>query len=204
MSDASTERWFPGTEKLPRGVLGVLDRVLCVFVIGLMAVVVVVLFMQVIYRYIVGQPTVWSEEFAVSLFPWLAMFAIPLGFRRGEHLTFDFFSKRLTPSLRNLRAIILCVLTVMFFAVVGYFGAVLVPAGDRQLLAGIHQGLGISAKQSWIYLAIPVGSILSIVFAIERLALLIKGRVQILNADADETFVENLTVVPGIDDAEVR
>jgi TRAP-type C4-dicarboxylate transport system permease small subunit len=192
----STEHtsWLPGTEDLPRGFLGALDRILSVLAVVLAAILVLVLFFQVVTRYVFGQPSVWSEELAVSLFPWLAMIAIPLGFRRGEHLTLDLFSKRYSPRMRRVMSIVLCALTVVTFAIIGYLAVQLLPAGDRQLLAGIHQGLGIPAKQSWIYLAVPVGSLLSIVFAIERLVLVLRGKVTILNADADETFIENLEV----------
>lgn len=196
--------WFPGTEELPKGVLGWVDRVLCVLTAALATALVAILFFQVVARYVAGQPSVWSEELAVSLFPWLAMLAIPLGFRRGEHLTLDLFSKRLSPRWRNVMSIVLCSLTVVTFAIIGYFGLQLMPAGDRQLLAGIEQGLGIPAKQSWIYLAVPVGSALSIIFAIERLALVLSGRVTILNADADETFIENLDVDGSAATKEVR
>ena len=186
--------WLPGTESLPKGVLGALDRLLCILTVALSAILVLVLFFQVVTRYVFGQPSVWSEEFAVSIFPWLAMLAIPLGFRRGEHLTLDLFAKRYSPRMRKIMSIVLCALTVATFLIIGYLAVQLLPAGDRQLLAGIAQGLGIQAKQSWIYLAVPVGSVLSIVFAIERLVLVLGGKVAVLNADADETFIENLEI----------
>lgn len=189
---ADTTTWLPGTDDLPKGFLGLLDRILCVAAVVLAAILVLVLFFQVVTRYVFGQPSVWSEELAVSIFPWLAMVAIPLGFRRGEHLTLDLFSKRYSPRVRRVVSIALCALTVITFAIIGYLAVQLLPAGDRQLLAGIQQGLGIPAKQSWIYLAVPVGSALSIVFAIERLVLVLRGKVTVLNADADETFIESL------------
>lgn len=189
---ADATSWLPGTGNLPKGILGALDRILCVMAVVIAAVLVLVLFFQVVTRYVFGQPSVWSEELAVSIFPWLAMIAIPLGFRRGEHLTLDLFSKRYSPRVRRVVSIVLCALTVITFAIIGYLAVQLLPAGDRQLLAGIHQGLGVPAKQSWIYLAVPVGSALSIVFAIERLVLVLRGQVTVLNADADETFIESL------------
>lgn len=204
MTSGTSEAWLPGAEDLPRGVLGLIDRILCVLVVLLSAAIVVTLFAQVILRYAVGQPSVWSEELAVSLFPWLAMLAIPLGFRRGEHLTLDLLSKRISPAARKIMSIVLCALTIGFFAVVGFFAIQLLPAGNRQLLAGIEQGLGIAAKQSWIYLAVPVGSLFAVVFAIERLFLVLRGRVTVLNADADETFVENLQVDPASSETETR
>jgi len=196
MSDTKTVDWIPGLEDLPKGPLGLLDRVICWTVAAIFGVLVLVLFFQVITRYVFGQPSVWSEEFAVSLFPWLAMLAIPLGFRRGEHLTLDLLSKRLPARGRKFMAIVLCTLTILTFVIIGHFAIRLMPSGDRQLLAGIAQGLGIQAKQSWVYLSVPVGSALAIIFSLERLVLVLRGRVTVLNADADETFIEKLDDEP--------
>ncbi|MET0885429.1 MAG: TRAP transporter small permease [Mycetocola sp.] len=186
------ESWIPSHEELGGGFLGVIDRVVCwIVAIGLLGIS-AILMIQVLARYLVNSPTVWSEELAISLFVWVAMLAIPLGFRRGEHLTLDILSKRLNPVANRVLAIVIAVLTVLTLLVIGYFAAKLAPAADRQVLAGIAGGLGIPAKVSWVYWAVPVGSFLSIVFTIERVALMLRGKVTVLNADADATFIENL------------
>ena len=176
--------------KLGPVIMGALDTILCWLVaIGLMAMS-AILMIQVMARYIANSPTVWSEELAVSLFVWVAMLAIPLGLRRGEHLTLDLLNRHIPPLANKVLAVVIATLSVLTFALIGYFAFKLLPTADRQLLAGIAGGLAIQAKVSWVYLAIPVGSALAIVFTIERLVLLLGGKVRFLNVDADQLIVD--------------
>ena len=189
---STADSWIPGNAELGGGVLGVIDRALCwIVAIGLLAMS-AILMVQVLARYIANSPTVWSEELAISLFVWVAMLAIPLGLRRGEHLTLDILSKRLNPQLNKILSVVIALLIIITLAAIAYFAIRLVPAADRQLLAGIAGGLGIQAKVSWVYLAVPVGFGFGILFTIERLVALLRGKVTVLNADADTAIIEGL------------
>lgn len=189
---STTDSWIPGHEELSEGVLGAIDRVLCWIVAVGLLLMSGILMIQVIARYVANAPTVWSEELAISLFVWVAMLAIPLGLRRGEHLTLDILSKRLNPLANKVLSIVIAVLIIITLAVIAYFAVRLVPAADRQLLAGIAGGLGIPAKVSWVYLAVPVGFSFGILFTVERLIALLRGKVTVLNADADQAIIEAL------------
>lgn len=197
----TTETWIPVHEELnPRGLFGLIDRVVCWIVVAGLLLIALILVAQVFARYAVNHPTVWSEELAVSLFVWVAMLAVPMGFRRGEHLTLDFLVKRLGPTMTRVSAVIIAALSALTLFAIGWLALQLLPAGDRQLLSGIASGLGIPAKVSWVYLAIPVGCALSLVFVFERLILLFRGKVTVMNEDADHLIVEQLDT----DESQVR
>lgn len=189
---STTDSWIPGHDELGGGVLGAVDRVLCWIVAGGLLAMSAILMIQVIARYVANSPTVWSEELAISLFVWVSMLAIPLGLRRGEHLTLDILSKRLGRRANKALSIVIAVLIIVTLAVIAYLAIKLVPAADRQLLAGIAGGLGIQAKVSWVYLAVPVGFFFGILFTLERLVALLRGEVTVLNADADERYIDAL------------
>jgi len=177
--------WIPNRKQLPGGILGAVDAVVCTVAAGGLAVIALALIVQVVARYLVGQPTVWSEELSVSLFVWVSMLAIALGVRRGEHLTLDLFSKRLSQGAGRVLAIVIAVLGVVTFLTIAYFCLALLGPANRQDLAGISTGLGIPAKTSWVYAAVPVGMFLSAVFTVERLVLVLRGKVEVMSADAD-------------------
>ena len=180
----------PNFGKSGPSIMVALDTALCWLVgIGLMSMT-AILMIQVLARYIINSPTVWSEELAVSLFVWVAMLAIPLGLRRGEHLTLDLLTHHIPPLANKVLAVVIATLSVLTFVLIGYFAFKLLQSADRQLLAGIAGGLAIQAKVSWVYLAIPVGSALAVVFTIERLVLLLRGKVRFLNVDADQALVD--------------
>lgn len=190
MSDA--ERWIAQPEGLSKGFLAGVDRViavLCVTGFSLMAVIIAI---QVIARYAFNSPTIWSEELAISLFVWSTMLAIPLGLRRGEHLTLDLMARWLTPKVLRWVALITALVTGAVMLFLGYLTLGLLAPADRQLLAGIAGGLGIQAKVSWVYLAVPVGGVLSAVFATERAIQFFRGRIDTLAVDADQAVIEEL------------
>lgn len=191
--DHSRERLIPPVADLPRrGVFAVLDVALCWIAMSGLAALTAALIFQVAARYVFGSPTVWSEELAISLFVWVAMLAIPLGFRRGEHLAIDVLSRRLRPVLVKCLATLVSALSVVALGVIGYYALLLLSSANRQVLPGITEGLGIPAKVSWVYAAVPVGCAISVVFIVERLWAVWAGRVLVLNADADVQVVEQL------------
>lgn len=187
-----TRPWTPGQSSLPGGITGFLDRAACAFAAAGLVLLAAILVVQVGARYIVGRPTVWSEEAAVGLFVWVAMVSIALGARRGEHLTLDVISRFLPRRASHVLAVVLCLATVATFAILGWYCIKLLGPADRQVLAGIEAGLGIPARVSWIYLAVPVGFSLAIIFSVERLVLVLQDRVAVLNADVDSAVLAEI------------
>jgi TRAP-type C4-dicarboxylate transport system permease small subunit len=183
---------MPSPDGLSGGILGVIDKVISWTVVVGLGLMALVIFIQVGARYALNNPTVWSEELAISLFVWVTMLAIPLGLRRGEHLTLDFVTKRFSGGIAKGIAIGVAVLNVLMFAVLIVLTMNLLPAADRQLLAGIAGGLGIPAKVSWVYAAVIVGGALSVVFSIERAVLFTMGRITVLFEDPDQLLIEEL------------
>lgn len=175
-----------------RSVLAVADVALCWGVIVGLAALTLSLIVQVAARYVFGSPTIWSEELAISLFVWVAMLSVPLGFRRGEHLAIDVLSRRLPPVPVKILASVVSAASVAALCVIGYYAVLLLASANRQVLPGITEGLGVPAKVSWVYAAVPVGCAFAVLFVLERLWAVWAGRVIVLNADADVQAVEQL------------
>ena len=189
----TTESWVPMSDELkPTGVFGIIDRILAWIVAVGLLLLTAILLVQVVSRYALRQPTVWSEETAIGLFVWVALLAVPLGFRRGEHLTIDFLVRRLSARATKVNALLIAAVCVITLAIIGWLAVELLPVADRQMLTGIVNGLGIPARVSWVYAAIPVGCALSIVFVLERVSLLFLGKVEVLNEDTDRLIVHQL------------
>lgn len=186
------ERWIPQPPSMSTGVLAALDRVVAALAVTGFALMALVIAVQVGARYLLNSPTSWSEELAISLFVWSTMLAIPLGLRRGEHLTLDIVSRYLNPSLVRWLALGVAIATAIVFGILGWLTLGLLPAADRQLLAGIAGGLGVQAKVSWVYLAVPVGGALAMIFTVERAIAFFRGRLNVLTVDADQAVIDEL------------
>jgi TRAP-type C4-dicarboxylate transport system permease small subunit len=197
------EPWIPMPEVLSHGPLAVVDRLLCWLVALGMLGMSVVLIIQVVARYFVNNPTVWSEELAIVIFVWTAMLGIAVCVRRGEHLTLDILSKRFHGTSAKILSTFLTALTVITFGLIGYYSIGLLGPASRQVLAGLLIGLNIEGSVAWIYLSIPIGCALSVIFSIERLIYLLRGDIEVLNVDADTEYVEHLDeelAAEGVDD----
>src|SRR5690606_17260611 len=75
--------------------LDVIARILFALAAAMITVMVGVVLLQVFLRYVLNNPTSWSEEVATLAFVWCVMLVIPLGIRHQEHISMEFLVSRL-------------------------------------------------------------------------------------------------------------
>ena len=96
--------------------LGQLSAVLAAVIL---VVEIVVLSTGVFARYILSRPLIWSDEFALILFLWLAMFGSVIALRRGEHMRLSFIVTRMTTATqRRVDDFVLCATTALLVMMV--------------------------------------------------------------------------------------
>ncbi len=133
-------------------------------VIGLMlALIVGVLFYEVVARYLFYRPTQWSDQLARFTFIWMIMLGVALCTRHDEHLKLALFDDVDSRPLRIVLTLIERLATLGLFAFVGWMAYQTLPVAGRQMA----MGLGVS--WIWAYAAIPTGSALVVLFSVERL-----------------------------------
>ena len=143
-------------------VLSGFDLVLQVVCIALLASVILGVTWQVLARYVTQASSAWTAELASYSFVWLAMLAIALGVRRGRHMVLDIWEY-----VRYRRWLSRTIDTVAF-VIVGGTLLLLLTFGIEGLGASWSRtapGLGIST--GWVALAVPVGSAIALLFAVE-------------------------------------
>ena len=62
---------------------------------------IVILFAGVIWRYVLDNPLVWTDELAEMLFLWLVSLGAVIALRRGEHMRMTVVVSRLPPGLQR-------------------------------------------------------------------------------------------------------
>lgn len=75
-----------------------LEGVLC----GLLIAIVVVTFIQVLFRYVFHFSLAWSEELARYLFLWLAALTAAYAFKKGSHFALRFLVDRLGERMQKV------------------------------------------------------------------------------------------------------
>ncbi len=132
-------------------------------ILGTMSVVV---FSQVIYRYVLESPLPWSEELARYLMVWLVLLGASLGLRSKALIGMEALINVFPAPLKRFSVEAVLVFSLMFLAVVMIYGIKLTIMNHAQ----VSPAMGI--PMSLPYAAIPVGALLMIanalVVAIER------------------------------------
>jgi TRAP-type C4-dicarboxylate transport system permease small subunit len=133
--------------------------------IGLVVVMTVVVFLQVVYRYVLTQPLHWSEELARYLFVWLSILGATLGLQKQGHFSLDLFFRMLPKQGQWLMRLLIHLLMGMVVLVLIVYGITLV----QKTVLQESPAMGIS--MSWAYASLPVGAAL---MAIHLLVIFLK------------------------------
>jgi TRAP-type C4-dicarboxylate transport system permease small subunit len=140
-----------------------LEQGIKVLMAALITGMVVLIAMQVCFRYVLNEPLAWTEEVARHLMIWSALLGAAVAYRRKGHLGMDIIVTHLPPQGQRIVEVLLQVISIGFFGILVIHGIPLVERTMRQFSSAIRIPMG------YIYLAIPVGSALILLFAIEKL-----------------------------------
>lgn len=167
-------------DRLGRGVATWYFRVLHTLAASAMLVIVVVMAVQVFFRYVLNDSLIWAEELSRYILIWISFLFVGVAFHRGEFIAIDILG-RLLPAAWQFAlkvAVTLPALVFLWLMVInGYlyasrFSMQTLPAFDfiwMSLTAGRTLGVSIF----WIYISVSVGSALLIIHML--LALFFEG-----------------------------
>jgi len=154
----------------------VLDRSLEVLATISMAVLVLDVVWQVFTRYVLRNPSNWTEELATFLMIWVGLLGASVALNRGAHLGVDYVTMKLPRKMR------LCTELGVFLCI-GIFSLVVLVIGGTNLVQitlknnQVSPALGL--KMGYVYLALPISGfflmLYSAEFFIERLLTVVKG-----------------------------
>ncbi len=144
-------------------VLDGVEKLLSFVVILLLAAMTVVIFYQVILRYVFQSANIWAEEFARYAFIWVTMFGAALCVRRGRHIRIDVFVNILPQKLQWILEIGMHLLVLVFLGVAVRQGIAICMKTGAQISSGLR------LPMSFMYSSIPVASLLMMVFSLERM-----------------------------------
>jgi TRAP-type C4-dicarboxylate transport system permease small subunit len=134
------------------------DRGLCVankaVLAALLAIMAILVFGNVVLRYVFGFSLSWVEELTRYMMIWLAWLGAGLALREGAHITIDTLQQALPEfGARLLR-------TMVLLAMIGFFGALAWLGWGYSMFAWRQETAVLRLPAGLVYLAIPVGSVL--------------------------------------------
>ncbi|PLC50212.1 TRAP transporter permease DctQ [Pollutimonas subterranea] len=150
-----------------------LSRLVELLVFAVFLIMVLVVFGQVVLRYIFGVSLPWGSELSQYGMVWLCFLGAALAVKERDHMRVDYFINLLP---RSLLPFIHVLLNIILFAFVAYLSYSSVPI-TRAFMQDITPGLGI--PYGLVSLAMPVGGVLMLLY-------LITDSVQWLSGETEE------------------
>ena len=137
-----------------RGLTWVLERIL--IILGVLISIVV--FMQVVFRYLLKQPLYWSEELPRYLLIWSAFLAAALAQKDLGHINITLVVHLMPPKVQKWIRIITDVIILGFLGILVYSGSIV------SKITIHHRSTALQIPMAAVYLALPVGGILMVVY----------------------------------------
>jgi TRAP-type C4-dicarboxylate transport system permease small subunit len=128
-----------------------------------MAVVVALAFYQVVTRFVIGHPSVWSELASRSAMIWMVFLGLAAAFRQGAMIAVDFLLDISPPRIRKKLYCVVAFASLVFLALLIWYGAGMTMRVRGQQLAGLQITI------AWVYAALPVGAAFAVFGVIGRL-----------------------------------
>lgn len=123
----------------------------------IMALLVIVVFLQVIFRFILNSPLAWTEELARYSLIWLTFLGASYAMSLKAHIGMEFFVNLFTVSIRKILYILATVASLVFFLLMIVEGYDLAMQGMSQTSPVLRIPMGV------IYMIIPVSGVILII-----------------------------------------
>lgn len=141
-----------------RTVLDKILRVLC----GVSFIAMVVLTCwQVFTRYILGNPSSWSEELVAYLFGWMSLLGASLVVGERGHMNIPILIDRLNPTMKKAFHIFSEIVALIFAAAILVYGGVQITSlAMGQMTSSLGVAVGV------FYVVLPLSGVLNVIYAI--------------------------------------
>ncbi len=147
----------------------ILSRILELILVAILSVMVILVFGNVVARYVFNSAITWAEEVARFLFVWLTFVGASFGLMKGLHLGMDIIVARLKPHTRIVVDVVNCFITLIFLGVWAVGGIHLIEANLSFMSPATGFSMGL------VYMIGPLAALLMSVDIVGRLAASLKS-----------------------------
>ncbi len=126
--------------------VGLIGSVICI------TAMVVIIFAQVYFRFVIGYSLIWSEEMGRYLLIWSTFLGLGVLGKQRDILSITMIVGRLSPRFKFLADILADIISIFFMAIVLFYGLRLVKNTMAQLTVVTQFPMGL------VYLVIPIGT----------------------------------------------
>ncbi|WHH57833.1 TRAP transporter small permease [Petroclostridium sp. X23] len=138
-----------------------------VLIICLLLAMSIMVFSQVVFRYVLKSPIAWSEELSTYCFSWLAFFGAAVVLKNDNHVNVSSFVDRINnKSLRKTVILFSQVLVLAFLGMVVYYSTNLV----AMLLQNDQRLLNLeSIRVGYVFMQVPISGLAMGLLMVEKI-----------------------------------
>lgn len=125
-------------------------------------VMTVMIFLQVVYRYVLGESLSFSEELARYMFIWSVAMGSALALKTRSHIGVELLVERLPKSLGNQAKGLACLISLVFYGMLIWYGFEMVVETMDQESPALELPMG------YVYLSIPLSAIVLFICEIKN------------------------------------
>jgi TRAP-type transport system small permease protein len=133
-----------------------INHVIRFIVIALLAVMVIAVFMQVLFRFFLDQPLAWTEELARYLLIWITFLGSAYAMSIKAHIGTEYIQKFLSPRMNKVVLVVAALFSLVFFLVMVQQGYLLASRSMTQTSPTLLVPMG------YVYMVIPISGALLI------------------------------------------
>ena len=127
------------------------------FLLGAMSILV---FLQVVFRYVLNAPLDWSEEMASFSFVWMALLGASIGLKRKEHPNLDIIYKFFPDRLKKLADVLISLSIALPLAILCFYGVTLTISMRMQCTAALRYSV------SYVYVVLPASALIMLLYVV--------------------------------------
>jgi TRAP-type C4-dicarboxylate transport system permease small subunit len=121
----------------------------------------VVLLLQVLFRYVLLQPIEWYLEVVGLTYIWSLFMGISMAFKAGSHIQFRFLFNKLGAKIQRYLSFICQVMALVFFMFMAIYGVKLCITAKDYILPTIE------ISQGWKFLCVPISGVILVLHTMD-------------------------------------
>lgn len=134
--------------------IDMLNKIFGYALVLIMSVMTIIIFWQVIARYIIGSSLAWSEELSRFLMIFMVLIGSSMALRNNDLIAVEILPEVLKGKAKKALVILTHLISMVFYVILIVYGLRVADSFGNQ----IAPGLGISMY--FIYLSMPIGGVL--------------------------------------------
>ncbi|MCC5894259.1 MAG: TRAP transporter small permease [Alkalibacterium sp.] len=157
----------------------VLDKMMRAFNVIVFSVLTLLTIWQVLTRYLLSNPSTWSEELASYLFAWVTLLGAAYVFGKREHMNIPILLDKASAKVQRVLSIFNELIILLFALVVLVYGGITIT-----LLTMSQMSSSLPVAMGYFYVAIPISGLFTAIYCVLNIHDIVKNRIDLESSDS--------------------